>query len=124
MEQLLANLQSENLNRDVKPDILQVFGDMAQGLGPAFDPYMQPVVETLQAAMNIAYTNQVAYHKTDDPDESIIDYNNELRGAIVAAAEGTLSLPTCSCALDFLLFSDCNHKRCCRGVCGAATLPF
>jgi hypothetical protein len=43
MRQLLANLQSEHLNRDVKPDILQVFGDMAQGLGPAFDRYIQEV---------------------------------------------------------------------------------
>jgi importin subunit beta-1 len=88
MAQLLQNLRSEDLNRDVKPDILQVFGDMAQGLGAYFDRYVQEVVETLQAAMNIAYTNQVAYQAVQDPDEAIVLYNNELRGAIVAAAEG------------------------------------
>ena len=49
MQQLLANLQSDHLNRDVKPDILQVFGDMAQGLGQHFDRYIKDVVETLQA---------------------------------------------------------------------------
>jgi importin subunit beta-1 len=91
MQQLLQNLQSEELNRDVKPDILQVFGDMAQGLGVHFDRYIKEVVETLQAAMNIAYTNQIAYEETNDPDEGLIDYNNELRAAIVQAAEGVLS---------------------------------
>jgi importin subunit beta-1 len=88
MQQLLQNLQSEELNRDVKPDILQVFGDMAQGLGVHFDRYIKEVVDTLQAAMNIAYTNQIAYEEMPDPDQGIIDYNNELRAAIVQAAEG------------------------------------
>ena len=49
---------------------------------------MKEVVETLQAAMNIAYTNQVAYSKVAEADEAVVEYNNELRGAIVQAAEG------------------------------------
>ena len=61
-----------------------------------FDRYIKEVVETLQAAMNIAYTNQVAYSKVADPDEAIVDYNNELRGAIVQAAEGA-SGRSCPC---------------------------
>ena len=51
--------------------------------------------------MNIAYTNQVAYHQVDEPDEAIVLYNNELRGAVVNAAEGALSFAlfaTCCCA--------------------------
>ena len=89
MKQLLSNLQSQQLNRDVKPDILQVFGDMAQGLGAGFDRYIKDVVETLQAAMNIAYTNQVSYgNASPEPDDPLVTYNNELRGAILVAAEG------------------------------------
>ena len=88
MSQLLANLQSPNLNREVKPDILQVFGDMAQGLGTKFDRYIARVVETLQAAMNIAFSNQTAYQADADPDEALIIYNNELRLAIIQSAQG------------------------------------
>jgi hypothetical protein len=57
------------------------------------------VVETLQAAMNIAYTNQVAYHQVDEPDEAIVLYNNELRGAIVQAAEGALCRQYALCSV-------------------------
>lgn len=88
MSQLLANLQSPNLNREVKPDILQVFGDMAQGLGTKFDRYISRVVETLQAAMNIAFSNQTTYHSDAEPDEALIIYNNELRLAIIQSAQG------------------------------------
>lgn len=88
MQQLLQNLQSPNLNREVKPDILNVFGDMAQGLGVQFDRYISQVVETLQAAMNIAFSNQMAYQHDSDPDEALIIYNNELRAAIVQSAQG------------------------------------
>lgn len=90
MTQLLANLQSPNLNREVKPDILQVFGDMAQGLGTKFDRYIARVVETLQAAMNIAFSNQTTYQSDADPDEALIIYNNELRLAIIQSAQGIL----------------------------------
>jgi importin subunit beta-1 len=90
MQQLLQNLQSPNLNREVKPDILNVFGDMAQGLGVQFDRYISQVVETLQAAMNIAFSNQMAYQHDSDPDEALIIYNNELRVAIVQSAQGLI----------------------------------
>ena len=88
MQQLLQNLSSPKLNREVKPDILNVFGDMAQGLGVQFDRYISQVVETLQAAMNIAFSNQMAYQHDTDPDEALIIYNNELRSAIVQSAQG------------------------------------
>lgn len=96
MSQLLANLQSPNLNRDVKPDILQVFGDMAQGLGTKFDRYIAQVVETLQAAMNIAFSNQTTYQSDADPDEALIIYNNELRLAIIQSAQGMFLMASCT----------------------------
>jgi importin subunit beta-1 len=79
MNQLLTNLQSQELHRDVKPDILAVFGDIAQGLEAKFYAYLSPVLETLQAAMNIAYNNQQTYQSDADPDDTLISYNNELR---------------------------------------------
>jgi hypothetical protein len=95
MTQLLSNLSSPSLNREVKPDILHVFGDMAQGLGANFDRYISQVVETLQAAMNIAYSNQMTYRDDADPDEALILYNNELRGAIVQSSQGAAYTPLC-----------------------------
>lgn len=91
MQQLLTNLQSQELHRDVKPDILSVFGDIAQGLEDAFDQYLGPVLETLQAGMNIAYNNQKAYQSDSDPDDSLIQYNNDLRIGIITAAAGAHS---------------------------------
>lgn len=107
MSQLLANLQSPNLNREVKPDILQVFGDMAQGLGTKFDRYIARVVETLQAAMNIAFSNQTTYHSDAEPDEALIIYNNELRLAIIQSAQGMCHQHACaaSCVADSQLGS-------------------
>lgn len=91
MQQLLTNLQSQELHRDVKPDILSVFGDISQGLGTGFDKYLSSVAETLQAAMNVAYTNQMTYQGDDEPDDALVMYNNDLRLGIVTAAAGILS---------------------------------
>lgn len=115
MQQLLQNLSSPKLNREVKPDILNVFGDMAQGLGVQFDRYISQVVETLQAAMNIAFSNQMAYQHDTDPDEALIIYNNELRSAIVQSAQG----PTPACASHCrCIYVVLDELGCCSHGCG------
>ena len=88
MTQLLANLQNAQLHRDVKPDILSVFGDIAQGMEQHFDKYLGPVLDTLQSAMSIAYSNQQIYQLSDDPDESLVCYNNDLQLGIINACAG------------------------------------
>lgn len=50
MNALLKNLQSEFLNRSVKPPILSCFGDIALAIGPAFRPYVETTMAVLEQA--------------------------------------------------------------------------
>jgi len=50
MNALLKNLQSEFLNRSVKPPILSCFGDIALAIGPAFRPYVETTMQVLEQA--------------------------------------------------------------------------
>ena len=50
MTVLLANLQSDELNRSVKPQILGVFGDLAMAIQDRFENYAPHVLQMLQSA--------------------------------------------------------------------------
>jgi len=49
MHMLMQNLS----NRDVKPQVLSVFGDIALSIGGEFRKYLEPVLEVLTQVMNI-----------------------------------------------------------------------
>ncbi|KAJ3102941.1 karyopherin beta [Phlyctochytrium planicorne] len=51
MEILLVNLQSDQLDRTVKPAILSCFGDISLAIGGQFDIYVHHVLPVLQKAM-------------------------------------------------------------------------
>ena len=50
MQILLENLQSNEVNRNVKPHIISAFGDIALAIGDKFEYYVQHVVSMLQSA--------------------------------------------------------------------------
>ena len=50
MQILLENLQSNEVNRNVKPHIISAFGDIALAIGDKFEYYIQHVVSMLQSA--------------------------------------------------------------------------
>lgn len=81
MTALLKNLQSETLNRSVKPPILSAFGDIALAIGPAFRPYLETVMAVLEQAGLMR------------PDASfeLVEYVTLLREAIVEAYVGVVS---------------------------------
>ena len=50
MQILLENLQSNEVNRNVKPHIISAFGDIALAIGDKFEYYIKHVVSMLQSA--------------------------------------------------------------------------
>uniref|UniRef100_A0A182TCK9 Importin subunit beta-1/Transportin-1-like TPR repeats domain-containing protein n=1 Tax=Anopheles maculatus TaxID=74869 RepID=A0A182TCK9_9DIPT len=79
MTLLLQNLSNPNLHRNVKPQILTVFGDMALGIGPDFKKYLNVVLPMLAAATQV---------QIDQHDYDMIDYLNELRESVLEAYTG------------------------------------
>jgi hypothetical protein len=82
MQTLLTNLQSPDVHRNVKPQILSAFGDIALAIGDRFEKYLQHVVSMLQSAMQLSVQQQ------QGADEDLIDYNNLLRHGILEAWAG------------------------------------
>ena len=53
-------LQSNNnVHRQVKPQILSVFGDVALGIGVEFKPYLDMVLTTLAQASSLTAPDKV-----------------------------------------------------------------
>jgi hypothetical protein len=50
MRVLLTNLQSNDVQRNIKPQILSAFGDIAIAVGDAFEAYLPHVLQMLQSA--------------------------------------------------------------------------
>lgn len=92
MTTLLSNLQSNEVHRNIKPQILSVFGDVALAIEDKFEKYLGPVLQMLQSAQALS----VAQQQTGD--EEYADYNNMLRHGIFEAYAGLLNgLPPAMC---------------------------
>lgn len=81
METLLENLSNNNVHRQVKPQILSVFGDVALAIGPDFRKYLDVVLNTLM---------QASQTQVDRNDYDMIDYLNELREGCLEAYTGII----------------------------------
>lgn len=80
MTHLLQNVQSNDLDRSVKPAILSCFGDIALAIGARFEPYLQYVMQVLQQAAQVRISAESGYE--------LFDYVNSLREGIVEAYVG------------------------------------
>ncbi|EZG10799.1 hypothetical protein H106_00378 [Trichophyton rubrum CBS 735.88] len=82
MNHLLNNLRSNNLSNQLKPAILETFGDIAQAIGSHFETYLSVVAQVLQQASAVTASNDVSY--------DMIDYIVSLREGIMDAWGGIL----------------------------------
>ncbi|KAJ3161708.1 karyopherin beta [Geranomyces michiganensis] len=78
MNILMTNLQSQALNKSVKPSILSSFGDIAMAIGAHFAPYMEMTTAILQQASTMSSAAILQ-------DE---EYGNQLREGILEAYIG------------------------------------
>jgi len=79
---LLQNLRAEELNRDVKPQILACFGDIALAIEVHFEKYFTVVMDMLI---------QAAQTKNTDPNDlDFVDWLNSLREGVLTAYTGIL----------------------------------
>lgn len=85
MTALVAALQEPRLHRNVKPQILSCFGDIASAIGPAFKPYLDVTLGVLQQASAAAME-----HASED-DYDLVDHINDLRQGCLEAYTGVLS---------------------------------
>jgi importin subunit beta-1 len=81
MTLLLENLSNPTIHRNVKPQILSVFGDMALSIGPDFKKYLNVVLQMLSHATLV---------QVDQNDYDMIDYLNELRESVLEAYTGII----------------------------------
>lgn len=70
------------LNNQLKPAILQTFGDIAQAIGPHFETYLSVVAQVLQAAATVTLNEHAVYE--------MIDYLTSLREGIMDAWSGAI----------------------------------
>lgn len=78
---LLQNLQSSAINRDVKPNIIAAFGDVALAIGAQFEKYLQYVGLVLK---------QASEAQVDTSNEQMVEYLNLLRESIFESYVGIL----------------------------------
>jgi len=79
MTLLLENLALPQLHRNIKPQILSVFGDMALGIGTGFKKYMPVVLQMLGQASQL---------QVDPNDYDLVEYLAELRESVLEAYTG------------------------------------
>ncbi|KAK2751008.1 karyopherin beta [Myotisia sp. PD_48] len=82
MNHLLNNLRSNNLSNQLKPAILQTFGDIAQAIGVHFETYLSVVAQVLQQASIVTASPDVSY--------DMLEYITSLREGIMDAWGGIL----------------------------------
>ena len=82
MNYLLNNLRSQNLSNQLKPSILETFGDIAQAIGVHFETYLSVVAQVLNQASGVSVSQDVSF--------DMIDYIVSLREGIVDAWDGII----------------------------------
>mmetsp|Transcript_32889 Transcript_32889/g.47518 ORF Transcript_32889/g.47518 Transcript_32889/m.47518 type:complete len:856 (+) Transcript_32889:71-2638(+) len=83
MRLLLELLQSQTLNRSVKPHVISVFSDISLAIEGDFERYTNVILGILKQAGEVNLSPE-----TDD--EDLIDYINNLRNSILEAYTGIL----------------------------------
>ncbi|EIE27283.1 ARM repeat-containing protein [Coccomyxa subellipsoidea C-169] len=92
MRILLRNLECSDVQRNIKPQILSAFGDMALAIGDRFEVCLPSCLHMLQSAQSLSVMQQQA------GDEAAFEYNSLLRHGIFEAYSGILngmSTPKC-----------------------------
>ncbi|GMH44988.1 hypothetical protein BSKO_12945 [Bryopsis sp. KO-2023] len=84
MDLLSNNLASTDVNRNIKPQILCAFSDIAMAVGERFEKYLEGVNKILKSAIDLSMTTP------PEQDEDFCDYNNQLRSGIIDAYSGIL----------------------------------
>lgn len=79
MNMLMENLSNQEIHRDVKPQVLSVFGDISLSIGAEFKKYLGPVLTVLSQVMGIQF---------DDKDFEMRDYIRVLRESVLEAFTG------------------------------------
>ena len=82
MNYLLNNLRSNTLSNQLKPAILECFGDIAREIGVQFDSYFGVVAQVLQQAAGVTASSDVSL--------DMMDYITSLREGIIDAWGGIL----------------------------------
>ena len=85
MNSLLNNLRSPALGNQLKPAILQCFGDIASALGGQFETYLSVVGQVLQQAAGISTAGE------NVGSFEMLDYIVSLREGIVDAWSGIIN---------------------------------
>lgn len=115
MNSLLSCLQSKSLGNQLKPAILQTFGDIAHAIHGAFEPYLPVVAQVLQQASSVSLSTDGNYE--------MIDYVTSLREGIMDAWDGAIvamklsNKSKLSCVCTFLLVANCSRPTH-RTLCG------
>lgn len=81
MNMLMQTLSNPEIHRDVKPQVLSVFGDIALSIGGEFKKYLEPVMEVLMQVMGI---------QVDQKDFEMRDYFCVLRESVLEAYTGII----------------------------------
>lgn len=133
MNHLLNNLRSDRMNNQLKPSILETFGDVASAIGTAFEAYLTVVAQVLQQASQVSVSQDVSY--------DMLDYIVSLRSGIADAWDGiilafkgtqrvNLLQNYAPAMFQFLetVASDANHNegllRACMGIIGDLSEAF
>lgn len=79
MNMLMENLSNPEIHRDVKPQVLSVFGDVALSIGSEFKNYLNAVLQVLSQVMEI---------QCDTKDFEMREYLGSLRESVLEAFTG------------------------------------
>jgi importin subunit beta-1 len=82
MNYLLNNLRSDKLTNQLKPPILETFGDVATSIGVHFEKYAEVVAQVLRQASTVSVANDVSF--------DMLDYIVSLRSGIADAWSGMI----------------------------------